>query len=339
MKQSARLSTKLNEQLNLFGGSMKRIGVTLVAVLAICLVGACVRQDSPETVRIGINPWPGYEFLYLASEKGYFAAEGLDVELLELASLADVKRIFEQGRADGMASTVIEAVQVASSSKKAIALVLIPDYSNGGDIIVAREPISELADLKGKKVGVELGLLGTYILARAMETAGLTVDDVIEINVEQLSAEQAIISGQIDAMVTYPPFSISILKRTGVKQLFSTSEIPGEVIDTVSIREDAVANPKVWQEKFHNAWQRALHFASKNPEEAYQIMAKREGITAQEFAEALKGITILDKQDQSAILGSEKLRANLEHVCETLKRAEDLDFDCKKIHRRLRASI
>lgn len=316
---------------------MKSINVPLAIALALYLLSSCTRQDASETVRIAINPWPGYEFLYLAAQKGYFAAEGLDVELLELASLADVKRIFEQERADGMASTAIEAVQVASTSRGDIILVLVPDYSNGGDVIVAHDPISELADLNGKKVGVEIGLLGTYILSRAMETAGLTVDDVTEINVEQLSAEQALMSGQVDAMVTYPPFSTSILKRTGVKKIFSTVEIPEEIIDTVSIRADAMANPTLWQEKFHNAWQRASNYASENPEEAYRIMAEREGITVPEFTDALKGINILDKHDQSAILGSKKLKANLERVCETLKRAGEMDFDCTQIHQKLHA--
>ncbi|UCH47782.1 MAG: ABC transporter substrate-binding protein [Betaproteobacteria bacterium] len=290
-------------------------------------------------MRIAINPWPGYEFLYLADQKGFFKAEGLDVELLELASLADVKRVFEQGRADAMASTAIEVVQVATTSERDIAIVLVPDYSNGGDVIVARDPISILSELKGKKVGVEIGLLGTYILSRAMQSAGLSADDVIQINVEQLSAEEALMSGEVDAMVTYPPFSTSILKHKGMSKIFSTAQIPEEVIDTVSIRADAIANPTIWQEKFHNAWQRALDFADENPEEAYRIMAAREGITPAEFADALTGMKLLSKQDQSAILGSGKLKANLEQVCETLNRAGDTKFDCMHIHSKAHASL
>ena len=312
---------------------MKKVSLPLIVVLAL-LLGSCNRQDASEKVRIAINPWPGYEFLYLAAEKGYFEAQGLDIELLELASLADVKRIFEQQRADGMASTAIEAA--TSTSTGEIIIVLVPDYSHGGDVIVAKDPISSVTELKGKKVGVEIGLLGTYILSRAMATVELSLDDVIEINVEQLSAEQAIISGEVDAMVTYPPFSLSILKRGDVNKIFSTVAIPEEIIDTVSIRADAVANPILWQNKFHNAWQRALDFASENPEEAYRIMAEREGITAQEFEEALQGMNILNKHDQSTILGSNKLKSNLELVCETLKRTGDMNFDCTKIHSRLK---
>ena len=319
---------------------MKKFFAFLVSgVFFLGMFSACARQDSNGPVRIGVNPWPGYEFLYLAAEKGFFLAEGLEVELLEHASLADVKRTFEQGRADGMASTVIEAVQVASNSSKPIALVLVPDYSHGGDIIVAREPFSSMADLKGKKVGVELGLLGTYILSRAIETAGLSLDDVVEINVEQLSGKEAILSGQIDAMVSYPPFSTELLKLPGVKQIFSTREIPGEVIDTVSIRVDALKNPRQWQEKFHAAWQRALDFTAENPAEAYRIMAGREGISVAEFEDALKGITVINGQDQTSILGSDALKTNLKNVCETLKRAGDNVIDCKNIHLKLKSSL
>jgi NitT/TauT family transport system substrate-binding protein len=82
-----------------------------------------------------------------------------------------------------------------------------------------------------------------------------------------------------------------------------------------------------------------LDFASENPEEAYRIMAEREGITAKEFAEALRGMHILNKQDQPAILGSRKLKANLERVCETLNRAGEIDFNCTNIHTKVNASL
>ena len=193
---------------------MKRVSLSLAIVLSICLLSSCARQNSSEAVRIAINPWPGYEFLYLADQKGFFEAEGLNVELLELASLADVKRVFEQERADGMASTAIEAVQVATSSTKDITIVLVPDYSNGGDIIVARDPITKLEELKGKKVGVEIGLLGTYILSRAMETAGLKADDVIEINVEQLSAEEALMAAGAPRPIGFRASTFTLTRET-----------------------------------------------------------------------------------------------------------------------------
>lgn len=314
---------------------MKSLNTLLAITLTILALTSCARPVQSPTIRIAINPWPGYEFLYLAAQKGYFEAEGLDIELLELASLADVKRVFEQGRADGMASTAIEVVQVASTLDTQIHVVLIPDYSDGGDVIVAKDPISTPADLKGKKVGVEIGLLGSYILSRALNTNGISADDVIEINVEQLSAEQALLSGQIDAMVTYPPFSTAILKRTSIRQIFSTAEIPGEVIDTVSIRGGAITDLPAWRARFHNAWQRALDFAAESPDEAYRIMAEREGITAQDFADALTGMTILDKRAQSTILGSKKLTDNLQRVCETLIRTNEGSPDCSVVQRRV----
>jgi len=274
-------------------------------------VTSCTEKPDQKTIRLGINPWPGYEFLYLADQKGFFEEEGLDIELVELASLADIKRVFEQGRIDAMASTIIEAVEVSLSSDQKIYITLIPDFSNGGDVILANKPISSIDDLKGKKVGVELGLLGSFILSQALTKNGLSLDDVTMLNVEQLDAENQLMSGNIAAMVTYPPFSTETLRHGTVNQIFSTADIPGDVIDVVAIRGNSLINPMKWQQKLFTVWQRALDFAKNNPAEANKIMAEREGISVAEFVDALTGMAIVEKDKQTELLNSEQLTKNI----------------------------
>ena len=68
---------------------------SIVAVIAACLVvfafvgvyRASAVEDPP--LRIAISPWPGYEFATLAQQKGFFADEGVRVELRELSSLGE----------------------------------------------------------------------------------------------------------------------------------------------------------------------------------------------------------------------------------------------------------
>ena len=94
----------------------------------IFLLMACTESVKPQKVRIAINPWPGYEFLYLASELGFYEQEGINVEIVELSALADVQRVYIQGRVDGFGSTVIEAVQAAGIPQKPLSIILVPDH-------------------------------------------------------------------------------------------------------------------------------------------------------------------------------------------------------------------
>lgn len=177
----------------------------ITASLFLCFIlVACTPQKTSNKISIAINPWPGYELLYLASNKDFFKAVGLNIELIQTATLSDAQRAYINGRVDGFSSTIVEAVQAQEFGGEPLTVVLLADYSNGGDVILSHPPYNTLASLKGKKIGCEVSSLGIYILARALTLYDMSLDDVEMINIEQGNALQSLTSGHIDAMVTYP---------------------------------------------------------------------------------------------------------------------------------------
>ena len=80
-----------------------------LALLALSLGSCSTERAHPTPLRIGINAWPGYEFLYLAQEKGFFREAGVEVQLIEFNSLSDVRRSFERNQIDGFAGTMVES--------------------------------------------------------------------------------------------------------------------------------------------------------------------------------------------------------------------------------------
>ena len=201
------------------------------AYLIAFLVACSNTENTP--IKIGINPWPGYEFLYLAQEKGFFEDEGVEVKIIEYGSLSDVRRGYERGSLDAMASTLVEVLQVKNNSTRDPRVFLITDYSDGGDVILARN-IDSLSELKGKKVAADTTSLPIFILTRALDQVGLSLADVELIPMEQSDIALAYADNTIDAAVTYPPVSIQLRKRADTKTIFSSTQIPGEVIDVVS---------------------------------------------------------------------------------------------------------
>ena len=300
--------------------------ITLITLLYFLV--SCSNKDRP-VVKIATNPWPGYEFLYLAEQKGIFERVGLNAKILQLGSLADAKRTFVNGYADGLGSTIVEAVQAQNESDKPLKIVMIPDFSNGGDVIVSRKEFTSVKALKGAKVGCEVTSLGIYILQRALVKSGLTLNDVTVVNVEQVKGKEALLSGEIDAFVTYPPSSVSILKDPQFHTVFSSAEIPKEIIDTISISEEALkANPD-FVKKLHKAWDLALDFYKSNPDEAVSIMAAREGISNDEFLAVLNDVQVLPAEDQIKIFEEpDRLQTSVKEVCNTLVFVESIDANC-----------
>lgn len=304
----------------------------LLVIMFTSVLSACM-EEPEHPITIAINPWPGYEFLYLAEEKQFFKKVGANVRLLQLDSLSDAQRAYLRGHADGLASTLIEAVQAQALGSRPLSIVMVPDYSNGGDVIIANKPISSIADLKGKTIGCEVSSLGIYFLQRALAKHQLSIEDVNVINVEQRNGEQQLLNGKIDAFVSYPPVSVNILKNAGTHKIFSSADIPMQIIDVVAMADDVLqAHPKL-SEQLLLAWDMALAYYQDNPLEAAAIMAKRESISAEEFQTIInEELMIMNSDLQREMLSPpEQLQKSLKEVCKTLVAVDSIQTDCKKL--------
>lgn len=268
--------------------------------LLLTLSASCRPPADP--IRISINAWPGYEFLYLAQEKGFFAEEGVEVRLVEFGSLSDVRRAYERGQIDGMASTLIEVIQARDISPRTPQVFLVVDYSNGADVIMAPPAIKSIPELKGKHVGLELASLNVFLLARALEKHGLGIKDVQMIGSDQLSMEQMFRQGELDALVTYPPTSLK-LEQVG-HVIFSSADVPGEIFDVLALDATIIQQRPQEVAGIARAFLRAVDYARAHPEESNQIMGQREGISADQFGAVLEvNIQMLGLKDQARYFG------------------------------------
>ncbi|WP_372870599.1 ABC transporter substrate-binding protein [Shewanella sp.] len=290
-------------------------------------------EPSPrEKIIVAINPWPGYEILYLAEQKGYLREQGLNIELVQVATLSDAQRAYLSERVAGFTSTMIEAVQVEAFGGKPIKVVLAADYSNGGDVIVTRKEFADLPSLKGKTIGCEVSSLGIYILSRALAARGMLLDDVTVLNVEQGDGARQLASGEIDAMVTYPPYSLMSLKSDNNHVVFTTREIPGEILDTLSLSADVVKAHPDLVPKLRVAWQKSLDYFQTNPDESVAIMARREGIPPEDFIEAINDLYLLTAADQESLFADKAQLENMARsVCSTLKHINALEGNCSHV--------
>ncbi|QKJ65459.1 ABC transporter substrate-binding protein [Deefgea piscis] len=258
-------------------------------------------SKAPPTLRVGINAWPGYEFIYLAQELGLYKNIGFDVKLIEFNSLSDARRAFERGQIDALGTTVIEVLQSRENTDRSLQIVSISDYSDGADLIIANHNIPDIQSLKGKNVGLELSSLGVYVLARALEKNGLTLNDLNLQSLNQQSLAEALQAGELDAIVTYPPTSIKLLANPDFHTLFDTKAISGEVLDVIAIDEQFIQQHPAAVKQFIAAFEAAYQYSLSNPDQAYAIMAAREGITADEFKQALNdGIKMVSMAEQAA---------------------------------------
>lgn len=178
-------------------------GTCIALALASCaaLLSACgARYEAPLTV--GTNTWTGYEPLYLARDLGLH--EGLPLRLVELGSTTQSMDGLRTGRLDMAGLTLDEALTLVQEGIP-IKVIWVVDISQGADALVARYGVAGLADLRGRKVGVEQTAVGAYMLNAALAKAGLRTTDITVVPLpldEHLTAWR---ESQVDALVTFDP--------------------------------------------------------------------------------------------------------------------------------------
>jgi NitT/TauT family transport system substrate-binding protein len=174
-------------------------------------------------VRVGILRVPGP--LQVAVERGYFEAEGLDVEIEILASGSDLLPLLASGQLDVGLSSPGAALFNAIASGVDLRLVADgaryrPGYGSGAVVVRSdlyeSGEISEVADLEGRPFGVTAPGVSTYMMAvRLLEDAGLSEDDVSLETMAYPDMLPALASGQIDAANLTEPF-ITLGQSQGV---------------------------------------------------------------------------------------------------------------------------
>jgi NitT/TauT family transport system substrate-binding protein len=115
---------------------------------------------------------------------------------------------------------------------------------------------------------------------------------------------KALREGKVDAITAYPPNSTEIESAGIARSIFTSSRIPGEIVDVLALDEAVIRERPKDVAGVIRAFYRAVAFAKEHPEEAWQIMSARERVTPEEFRNALHtGITLVPLADQEKFLG------------------------------------
>jgi len=251
-----------------------------------------------EPLKIGYSDWPGWVAWEIAIEKDMFAEEGVDVQFEWFDYVASMDA-FAAGQLDAVAMTNGDALVTGSTGAKNVA-ILINDYSNGNDMVVAAAGISTIAELKGKKVGVEIGFVGHLLLLNALEKNGMTEADVELVNVPTNETPQVLASGQVDAIVAWQPNSGQALNLVpGSKRVYSSADEPGLIYDVLAVAPESLAANRADWMKVLKVWYKAVDYLKdpKTSDEAISIMAARVGIPPSEYKGFIDGTKILTLEE------------------------------------------
>ncbi len=255
---------------------------------------------------IGLSTWVGYGPLYIAQAQGFFKDEGLEVDLVKMEDPKTRMPALIADRID-LAATTIDTVLNFYSKDHPLTYVFALDDSHGGDGIVAKNSITDIAGLKGKKVAYAEGSVSQFFLAVLLKRAGLTLKDVDTQNMTAGDAGAAFVAGRVDAAVTWEPWLTRGKQAKDSHLLVDSSTTPGLITDVITTTDAfAKAHPEELK-KLYAAWAKAVDWQKTHEEEADKIMAKGVGGWLDDpktFAETRSGVVYYDGAMNKAFIGT-----------------------------------
>ncbi len=187
----------------------------VLACAALALLAVPAQAADRLTVLLDWFVNPDHAPLVVARERGFFAAEGLEVELIAPADPNDPPKLVAAGQAD-IAVTYQPQLHLQVQEGLPLArigtLVATPLNSL---VVLAEGPVKSIADLKGRKVGFSVGGFEDALLGAMLAGHGLKLADVELVNVN-FSLSPALIAGQVDAVVgAFRNFELTQMELVG----------------------------------------------------------------------------------------------------------------------------
>jgi NitT/TauT family transport system substrate-binding protein len=266
----------------------------LFSALAGLMMASSALSVSAEPLKIGYSDWPGWVAWEVAVEKQWFKAEGVDVKFEWFDYVASMDA-FAAGQLDAVGMTNGDALVTGATGAKSV-MIIMNDYSNGNDMVIGKPGINSIKDLKGKKVGVEVGFVSHLLLLNGLKAAGMSESDVELVNVPTNETPQVLASGDVDAIVAWQPSSGQALKLVpGSKPIYTSKDEPGLIYDLLAVSPSSLdANRDAWK-KVAKVWYRVVDYLNdpKTHDDAIKIMASRVGLSPAEYESFVTGTKIL----------------------------------------------
>jgi NitT/TauT family transport system substrate-binding protein len=275
------------------------------AIAALTATGLAASSLFSAPLKVAYSDWPGWTALAIAEQKGWYKEAGVEVELLWF-EYGPSMEAFTAGKVDAVTVTNGDSLVTGAGGAKNVAIMLT-DYSNGNDMIVAKPGVDSLKDLKGKKVGIEIGFVEHLLLLNGLKKAGLTESDVELVPTPTNQTPQVLASGQVDAIGAWQPNSGAALKAvSGSKAVYTSADEPGLIYDCVVVTPQSLSERRADWVKFVAVWDKIAAYLADpaTREDGIKIMAARAGVDPKEYAAFMPGTKFLTLAEGHKIMAS-----------------------------------
>lgn len=309
---------------------IRRTGTLALTAYAL-LVAAC--SPSAETpaepktkfsigwsIYAGWMPWPYAQQAGIA--KKWADKYGLEINFVQVNDYVESVNQYTAGKFDGVTVANMDALTIPAAGGKDTSAIIVGDYSNGNDGILLKGADS-LSAIKGRQVYLVELSVSHYLLARGLESIKLPVTAVKTVNTSDADIASAFTTPDVTAAVAWNPQLSTMKAMPGAKEVFSSANIPGEILDLLVVDTATLkANPNLGK-ALAGIWYETMALMQRQDAEgkaARAAMAKLAGTTPEAFDSQL-ATTFLYAEPKAAVAATSSPA-----LITTMNRVRDFSF-------------
>ncbi|MEM7462719.1 MAG: putative urea ABC transporter substrate-binding protein [Pseudomonadota bacterium] len=226
------------------------------------------------SIYVGWMPW-GYLETSGIMDK-WAEKYGIDVEIVQINDYVESINQYTAGEYDACSMTNMDALSIPAGGGVDTTALIIGDYSNGNDGIVLKDGAA-LDAIKGQNINLVELSVSHYLLARGLESVGLSEKDVTVVNTSDADMIAAYATDDVTAVVTWNPLLSEIAATPGSTPVFDSAKIPGEIVDIMMVNTETLADNPDFGKALTGAWYEVMGLMEAGDEEALTAMAEASG--------------------------------------------------------------
>ena len=286
--------------------------LSIIVVVALVVAGAWFlgssglgSQETPESITLGNMLYEYSGLVFIADDRGFFAANGLNVTLRDYVSTVASITGLENNETD---ITLVPEYSIVTEAfkKKNITVIGNSDKYESVFLISRKDRgIENVSDLKGRKIGGSKGTIGEFYLGRFLELNGMRIEDVTFTDMPTTQYVETITNGSVDAVIVVYKYLDQSREQLGSDLVAWPIQSSQKGYVVLTCRNDWASSHPETIIKVLKSVKQAEDYAITHPAEARAIIQKRMNYTDTAMADIWPDHEYALTLDQSLITAME----------------------------------
>jgi NitT/TauT family transport system substrate-binding protein len=286
---------------------IKKITAILTALIIVISLSACKPSKTSEstakqTLNFGAIGSVDVVPIVIASEKGFFKDEGLDLNFQMFKSSKDRDAAFQAGTLDGIICDEVAICLYQNADFD----VKITGVTDGDFMLIANAAsgIKSIKDIKGKSAAISEKTAIEYTLDKVLEKNSLNAEDVKKTIVPAIPTRLEMLrNNKVDTALLPEPFASLAIKDGGV--LLGSASSLASYPSVISFTQKSIDSKSSEIKAFFKAYNKAVDYINKTPVSEYEdTIIKTVG-----YPEDMKGSITLPKFRKNVLPPKEEVKA------------------------------